>query len=231
MTEHTKGVESPLFRHQIVLREPVRYESVHKEAEFELKFHPGQIPPFLEDALRATTPKLIEQIYVVIPVTSKKGKEKLLEGRIRRVSDPHTKVMTSFSVEKKKKRKGVGVNGETRLVLSAREEKSLQDEFGQLLRVASVPKVRKLRYHIPQTIRGVDGVVHFHIDVFEGANKGSTLIEAEFESKQAEKQFRKQLPPGLEGSEVTDIHAFRNSHIAFYGFPKGDHDTLRKVQE
>lgn len=231
MKESQQHTDTPRFRHQIVLSDPVHYESVKKEPEFELKFRPHRIPNFLQDAMRVTQPIRIDQVYVIIPLTTKKGKEKLVEGRIRQVRNTHSGVVESFSVEKKKKRKGVGVNGEARLMLSPREERTLQSEFQELIASPTVPKVQKMRYEIPTTIQGVDGTVLYHVDVFEGELHGFVLIEVELESEHAEEQFRKHLPLQLKGSEVTDIHAFRNAHLAFSGAPRGTVEELRAAQQ
>ncbi|MFM2415020.1 MAG: hypothetical protein RI911_713 [Candidatus Parcubacteria bacterium] len=229
-SERFQDDEQQRFRHQIVLSDTLRYESVKKSKEYELKFHPHRIPDFLRETMRTTEPQRIEQVYVIFPVANKKGKRKLIEGRIRRTSDQKTGLNHAFSVEKKKKRKGVGINGEAQLILSSREEQVVAREFNALIEATTVPKVCKMRYHVPMKIPGVDGTTHFHVDVFDGEHHGFFLIEVEFESKQAEQQFRENIPVQLRDSEVTDIHAFRNSHIAFFGTPKGDIASLRNKE-
>jgi CYTH domain-containing protein len=218
------------IRHQVRLQDPIHFDSVEKQKEYELKFHPQVTPPFLRDAMSKVQPVRIEQIYVEVPVITKKGKSKVLEGRIRRVTHPETNVLRAFSLEKKKKRKGVGVNGEAELIMSRRERDSLLNEFPELLRTPTVPKAVKMRYEVVTALKGLEHEVRYHVDVFEGDLAGLVLVEVEFESRADEKKYLEQVPEGLRGSEVTDIKAFRNSHLAFFGVPRGSHEELRKAQ-
>ncbi len=229
-SESPATYDRPRFRHQVRLQDPIHFDSVEKQKEYELKFHPPVTPPFLRDAMIKVQPVRIEQIYVEVPVITKKGKSKVLEGRIRRVTHPETGALRAFSLEKKKKRKGVGVNGEAELIMSRRERDSLLSEFPELLRTPTVPKAVKMRYEVVTALQGLEHEVRYHIDVFEGDLAGLVLVEVEFESLADEKKYLEQVPEGLRGSEVTDIKAFRNSHLAFFGVPRGTHEALRVQQ-
>jgi CYTH domain-containing protein len=218
------------IRHQVRLQDPIHFDSVEKKKEYELKFHPRIIPSFLRESMNKVQPVRIEQIYVEVPVITKKGKSKVLEGRIRRVTHPETGALRAFSLEKKKKRKGTGVNGEAELIMSRRERDSLLGEFPELLRTPTVPKAVKMRYEVIMAVKGLEHEVRYHVDVFEGDLSGLVLVEIEFESRSDEKKYLEHVPTELQGSEVTDIKAFRNSHLAFFGIPRGSHQELRIAQ-
>ena len=228
--EVPKVHERPRIRHQVRLQDPIHFDSVEKQKEYELKFHPSTIPTFLRKAMNNVQPVRIEQIYVEVPVISKKGKSKVLEGRIRRVTHPSTGALRAFSLEKKKKRKSVGVNGEAELIMSRRERDSLLSEFPSLMQVQTIPKAVKLRYEVVAAVQGLAYEVRYHIDVFEGDLTGLVLIEVEFATIDDQKKYLAAVPSEMQGSEVTDIKAFRNSHLAFFGLPQGDHEALRMAQ-
>ncbi|MBS0250330.1 MAG: CYTH domain-containing protein [Proteobacteria bacterium] len=73
------------------------------------------------------------------------------------------------------------------------------------------PIVTKMRYEVP-----FSGVV-WAVDVFEGANKGLVIAEAELKSVDQ----KLALPPWA-GREVTNDHRYGNSNLARYPFVSWD---------
>jgi adenylate cyclase len=85
------------------------------------------------------------------------------------------------------------------------------DAIEMIKRFSIEPIVRKVRYDVPY-----DGVV-WAVDVFEGANSGLTLAEAELKS--ADQKLS--LPPWV-GEEVTNDRRYGNSNLARYPFVTWD---------
>ncbi|MBS0233873.1 MAG: CYTH domain-containing protein [Proteobacteria bacterium] len=81
------------------------------------------------------------------------------------------------------------------------------DAFEMIQKFSLEPIITKVRYDVP-----FEGVI-WAVDVFEGANSGLVLAEAEL------KKIDQPLPlPPWAGLEVTDDHRYGNSNLARYPF-------------
>jgi adenylate cyclase len=71
-------------------------------------------------------------------------------------------------------------------------------------------RVSKTRYALPL------GAYTAEVDVFNGDLQGLVLVEVEFASESASREFS---PPDWFGTEVTDDKRYTNKHLAAYGRP------------
>jgi CYTH domain-containing protein len=85
-----------------------------------------------------------------------------------------------------------------------------QDQFRQLWPYTDGRRVSKTRYKLQL------GEHTAELDQFEGDLAGLFLVEVEFASVEASRQF---IPPDWFGMEVTEDSRFKNKQLAVYGIP------------
>jgi len=103
----------------------------------------------------------------------------------------------------------VDVDASTRLISSIYLQTS---EFDLMRAALSGRTIIKRRYRIRSSTEVV-----LAIDVFEGELSGLMLLEAEFPSIKAMREFE---PPGYAGDEVTSDHQFTGGSLSARGLPQ-----------
>ena len=86
-----------------------------------------------------------------------------------------------------------------------------QDQFQQLWPYTEGRRVSKIRYTLPL------GNHVAELDRFEGDLAGLVLVEVEFASVDASRQFS---PPDWFGVDVTEDSRYKNKALAVYGMPR-----------
>lgn len=87
-----------------------------------------------------------------------------------------------------------------------------EDQFKDLWPHTADRRVSKIRYNVPV------GEHTAELDCFEGALTGLEMVEVEFPSAEASRQFE---PPEWFGVEVTEDKRYKNKWLAKNGIPKG----------
>ena len=95
------------------------------------------------------------------------------------------------------------VRHETTITISARE-------FDELWPLTEGRRIEKRRWIIPH------GELELEVDVFAGPLEGLLLVEVEFDSEQASRDF---TPPSWFGRDVTDEIAYGNANLAVRDAP------------
>jgi CYTH domain-containing protein len=84
------------------------------------------------------------------------------------------------------------------------------DQFNQLWPYTDGRRLNKTRYTFPV------GVHTAELDRFEGNLEGLLLVEVEFASIKAARDF---APPDWFGCDVTEDRRYKNKHLAVHGIP------------
>jgi CYTH domain-containing protein len=87
-----------------------------------------------------------------------------------------------------------------------------EDQFDDLWPHTAGRRVSKIRYKVPV------GTHTGELDCFEGDLAGLEMVEVEFSSVEASRQFD---PPEWFGREVTEDKRYKNKWLAKNGIPKG----------
>lgn len=85
-----------------------------------------------------------------------------------------------------------------------------QAQFEVLWPHTQTRRVSKTRVEVP-----LGGHIA-EVDIFDGDLKGLVLVEVEFASEAASREFR---PPDWFGAEVTDHEGYKNKNLAVHGIP------------
>lgn len=88
-----------------------------------------------------------------------------------------------------------------------------EHQFRQLWPYTGGRRVSKIRYTLPV------GNHTAELDRFDGDLAGLVLVEVEFSSVDASRQF---TPPDWFGVEVTEDSRYKNKQLAIYGIPGGE---------